>query len=404
MRLFLALALLFPLAALAQPADSISIRQGKNGGISIGFTPRFGAFYSSDKGFGIGGRVNVKNLVQPGSQLYLDVRFQERYTELGAMAFSGDPYSAPLFVGVGGEYASDRVRRYFGIGPRTLRQNRVHAHVESTGAELRVGWHPLEEPTLLVQPVVRLLHWNVHSFYDDRDAAFINLDPASQRNLFDTVSRPTTGVTYGLELAYTRLDRARYPSRGWAVEAAGRRYDGLGDNAFQYWSNTTMLYGFVPTTGRQVLFGRLVFAQTHPVGDTPIPFYALPHLDNRLLGSYTRFRFAGNDMLALSLGYRFPIFTFYDWYGVDANIQVSAANAYDDFFDQFKPGLSFDKDLRSEGERTPLRPALSLGLDLVNVDEGRIVIGGQLGIDPEGYRVGTMRFVYSIRDTHPLVR
>lgn len=400
MRLLLVFALIAPLAALAQPADSTTATE--DGGISVGFSPRFGAFYSSDKGFGVGGRFAVKNLGWDGTKTYVDARLQERYAEGAVMAFSADPYQAPVFVGVGGRYVNDRVRRYFGIGPRTVRQHRVHAHVEGAGAELRLGWHPLGEPTLLVQPVVRLLHWNVQSFYDDRDDAFISLDAASQRNLFDTVARPTTGVSYGLELAYSRLDRPRYPSRGWAVEVAGRRYEGLGDHAFQYWSNTTMLYGFLPTTGRQVLFARAVFVQTH--ADDPIPFYALPHLDNRLLGSYTRFRFTGNDLFALSVGYRLPLYTFYDWYAIDASVQVSAANAYDDFFAQVEPGLTFDTDLRGEGERTPLRPALSVGLDLVNLDEGRIVIGGQVGVDPEGFRVGTLRFIYSIRDTRPLIR
>ncbi len=401
------LALLLPVAAAAQttvePSDSTS-QMAEDDAVSIGFRPRLGAFYSSTKGFGVGGQVVVRNLTVPGTEVYVEGRIQERYGEVGVAAFTGNPYRTRRFVGVGAAYTNDRVRRYFGIGPQTLRANRVYAHLETAEAEVRVGWYTDEELHFLIQPVVRLLHYNVNSFRDGRDDAFINLDAVSQRNLFDAVERSATGVTYGLEVAYDRRDRPSYSTRGYLIEATARRYDGFGDTAFQYWNSTTSLYGFVPTTGRQVLFGRAILILTEPVGDEPLPFYALPSLDDRLLGAYTRDRFIGNDVLALSVGYRLPLFTFYDWYGVDANVQLSVASAYDSIVDQFSPSITFDTDLRDGGERTPLRPAISLGADIVNLDKGNVLIGGQVGFDPEGYRFGTMRFVYSIRDTHPFVR
>lgn len=402
------LALLLPLAALAQSSGEPKTPEIEvdpdDTDVSIGFSPRFGAFYTTTKGVGLGGRVRIRNLAYPGTVTIVDLRAQQRYQEAAAFVFTGDPYAARVFIGIGGRFENDNVRRYFGLGPQTLRETEVFANMQTTEAEVRLGWNPLENNRLLVQPVVRLLHWNVRSFRDRDDFAFINLDRDSQRNLAEATERPTTGLTYGLELVHSRLDRPRYPSRGTLFEIAGRRYDGLGDNAFQYWFTTARAYGFVPTTGRQVLFARAIVAFTRRIGDEPIPFFALPAIDNRLLGSYTRFRFAGNVLLALSVGYRLPVYTFYDWFALDANVQVSAANAYDDLFEQFEPGISFDTDLRDEGERTPLRPSLSLGLDLVNVDEGRILIGGQLGLDPEGYRLGTMRFVYTFRDVRSLIR
>ena len=403
----LAFLCLLPLTAAAQttvqPSDSTS-QMADEDDVSFGFRPRLGALYSSTKGFGLGGQVVVRNLAAPGTEVYLDARVQERYAEAGVTAFTGNPYRTRRYVGVGAQYTNDRVRRYFGVGPQTLRANRVLTHLETVEAEVRVGWYADETLRFLLQPVVRLVQHTAHSFRDGRDDAFLNLDAVSQRNLFDAVERSATGLTYGLEAAYDRRDRPSYSTRGILVEGAVRRYDGLGDNAFQYWSSMTGVYGFVPTTGRQVLFGRAVLILTEPVGDEPLPFYALPALDDRLLGSYTRDRFTGNDILALSVGYRLPLFTLYDWYAVDANVQLSAANAYDSLVDQFSPSISFDSDLRDEGERTPLRPAISLGGDIVNLDKGRILVGGQVGFDPEGYRFGTLRFVYSIRDTRPVVR
>lgn len=385
-------------ATATPPADTTDQR------VQIGFRPRLGALYSNSKGFGLGGEVTVRHLVGSDTELAVMGRIQQRYGQVGASFFTGDPFRAPLFAGVIGFYTNDRVRHFYGIGPRSLRRNHVFTSMESAEAELRLGWHPSETRRLLVQPVVRLLHHHVHAFRDRRDQAFLRLDPASQRNLFDAVGRPTTGVTYGLEVAFDTRDRPFYSSRGTLLLVTARRYDGLGDDAFRYYATTASAYGFVPLRNRQVLFGRAVLALTHPLGDAPLPFYALPVVDDQLLGAYTRFRFTGNDLLVLTLGYRLPVYTFLNWFALDANVQVSAVNAYDDLFDQFEPGLTFATDLREDGGRTPLRPSLSIGADLVNLDEGRIVIGGQMGVDPEGYRFGTLRFVYGIRAERSPVR
>ena len=385
-------------APAAAPADTTDRR------VQIGFQPRLGALYSNSKGFGLGGEVTARHLVGSDTELAVMGRIQQRYGQVGASFFTGDPFRAPLFAGLIGFYTNDRVRHFYGLGPRSLRRNHVYTSMESAEAEVRLGWHPSETGRWLVQPVVRLLHHHVHAFRDRRDQAFLRLDPTSQRNLFDTVGRPTTGVTYGLEVAFDTRDRPFYSSEGALLLVTARRYDGLGDNAFRYYATSASAYGFVPLQNRQVLFGRAVLALTHPLGDTPLPFYALPVVDDQLLGAYTRFRFAGHDLLVLTLGYRVPVYTFLDWFSLDANVQVSAANAYDDLFDQFKPGLTFATDLREDGGRTALRPSLSVGADLVNLDTGRIVIGGQMGVDPEGYRFGTLRFVYGIRAEQRLVR
>lgn len=400
MLLLFLLALLIAPAVAAQPADTTKP------GIRISFQPRFGAFYSATKGFGAGGRVTVRNALWTGSEVRIDGRVQQRYSEFGTSVFTGDPFAAPVFAGIGGRYTNDRVRAFYGIGPQSLRANKVFVEIESAEAELRLGGYPLGTRRLLVQPVVRLLHHHAHAFRDDRDDAFANLDAASQHNLLDAVDRPTTGLTYGLEVAFDTRDRLFYASKGTLLTLTARRYDGLDEPDFAHYATTASLFGFVPMPAdRHVLFGRAILAMTHPLGDAPLPFFLLPVLDDELLGSYTSYRFTGNDLVVLTLGYRLPLFTLLDWFALDANVQLSAANAYDDVFDQFEPSLTFDTDaIASEGARTSLRPAVSVGLDIVNLEKDRIVIGGQMGVDPEGYRFGTLRFVYGIRDARPAVR
>ena len=396
----LLLLLLLIAPAAAQPADTT------RPGLTIGFNPRLGAFYSPTKGLGAGGRVTLRNAFWTGAAFRVEGRLQQRYAEFGASFYTGDPFEAAVFAGIGGRYVNDRVRAFYGIGPQSLRANKVYAEVESAEAELRLGGYPLGSRRLLVQPVVRLLHHRVHAFRDAREAAFANLDPASQQNLFDATDGATTGVTYGLELAFDSRDRRFYATRGALLLLTARRYDGFGEPAAAHYTTTASLFGFVPMPARRhVLFGRAVLAMTHPTGDEPLPFTLLPVLDDEVLGTYTSFRFTGNDLVALTLGYRLPLFTLLDWFALDANVQLSAANAYSDVFEQFEPSLTFDTDrIASEGARTSLRPSISVGLDVVNLEKDRIVIGGQVGIDPEGYRFGTMRFIYGIRDARPAVR
>src|SRR5690606_25371079 len=112
-------------------------------GLRIGFRPRLGAFYSATKGVGAGGRVTLRNALWTGSVVRVEGRLQQRYSEFGTSFYTGDPFEAAAFAGVGGRYENDRVRAFYGIGPQSLRANKVYAEVESAEAELRVGGYPL---------------------------------------------------------------------------------------------------------------------------------------------------------------------------------------------------------------------------------------------------------------------
>jgi hypothetical protein len=401
MLLCLLLALLLPLApgAATAPADTT------DDGIEVGFRIIPNAFYSPTRGFGGGGGIVFRNVGAPGTEFALSAQTMQRFGRYRASFFTGDPFRVPVFAGIAAQYETNQVRAFYGLGPQSNRDDKIYASIESVEIEARVGWYALGAGRLIVQPVVRLLHTNVRSFRDLREDAFLQLDPASQRTLFDAVGEPTTGLTYGLELAYDNRDRLLYSSRGTLLLLTARRYDGLGDGAFRYYSGTGSLYGFVPLSARRhVLFARAVVALTRQIGDEPLPFYALPVLDNDLLGAYSSFRFTGHDLLVLTAGYRFPVFTFLNWFAFDANVSVSAANAYDDLFDQFRPSVSFDTDPAVGGRRTGLRPAIAAGVNFVNLEKDRVVIGGQVGFGPEGFRFGTIQLVYGIRDARPLVR
>jgi hypothetical protein len=389
----------------SSPAPSPAVADTTDEGIDVGLRIIPSGFYSPSKGFGAGGGVALGNLVAPGTELVLTAQVMQRFRRYRASLFTSDPFRTPLFVGVTGEYVGTSVRSFYGLGPQSREASKVYVDLQEVEAEFRLGWYPFNTGPLLIQPVVRLLHTHVHSFRDRRENAVLTLDARSQRSLFEAVERPTTGVTYGLEVALDGRDRLLYSTRGALLLLTARRYDGLGDRPFRYYASTASFYGFVPLPPhRHVLFSRAIVALTRRIGDEPIPFYALPVLDDDLIGAYPGHRFNGHDLLVITAGYRFPLLTLYDWFALDAHVAVSAANAYDNLFEQFEPGIAFDTDLTDEGGRTRLRPSLTIGGRLVNLDRDRVIVGGQIGVGPEGVRFASLRLVYGIRDVRPLVR
>lgn len=401
--LLLLLALLLPFATDTATLAADTTDDASGEGIKLGFRIIPSGFYSPTKGFGVGGGIALDNLIAPGTELVVTAQPMQRFGRYRASFFTSDPYEAPLYAAVTGEYVTDQVYRFFGLGPRTSGNDNVFVDIEQAEASFRVGWYPLGP--LLVQPVARLTHTSVHSFRDRDSGAFLRLDAPSQRTLFQSVGTPTTGVSYGLEVAYDTRNRPHYSSKGLLFLVTGRRYDGLGDNAFRYYAGSASLYGFVPLPARRhVLFGRAIVSLTRPIGGDVLPFYALSILDDDLLDGYDSSRFHGNDLAAFTLGYRFPVLTLFDWFAFDGHVTVGAANAYDDVFEQFAPGVTFGTDLADEGERVRLRPAASLGLQFVNIEDHRVLIGGQIGLSPERIKVGSVKLVFEIRDRYPRIR
>jgi hypothetical protein len=367
--------------------------------------PIFGAFYSPTHGIGVGVRAGVHNLGWQGSVMEVSAEPMQRFGRYGVRLFTGDPYEARLFAGTGLTYTVTNSFNFFGFGPQTHRSDQVRTSMERVEAELRVGGYAPGGHQLLVQPVARLYHDRFRGFELEENLVLSDLDPRSQAMLTRALGNPSTGVAYGLEVIHDLLDRPRYPSRGTMLQAAGRRYDGLGDDPFRYWGGSVVGYGFVPL-GRPgfVLEARALGAFTRNAGERPIPFYALPRLDGDLLGGFTRDRFVGHDVLALSAGVRVRLLEAFQLAAVDVAVTGHAANAYDDLFRQLQPGLTFDRDVaRSEG-RTPLRPSLGLGGYLVDLTGGRAIVSGQIGLSPEGIELVDLRFVYDFRERRPPMR
>ncbi len=385
------------------PADTLRFPEGEEP-VRVGVRPIPSAFYSASKGFGVGVRVSFRNVNWRGDRLELSAEPMTMFGRYGLRYLTGDPYRTPLYVLAAVEYTTTGSYRYYGLGPRSEREDKLFVSLRMVEGELRGGWYPLGTGRLLVQPVARVLYTRVRSFRDDADGAFSELDPASQRNLLLTVDDPSTGLDFSLDLVYDGRDDVGYASRGVLAQLTGRRYEGLDGTPFRLWSGAGSLYGFVPTpVDRLVVVGRAVVSFTRSAGGEEIPFFALQPLDSDLLGGYGRYRFSGRDFLALTAGLRFPAAALFG-YRLDGFAGGHVANAYDDLFRQIAPRVAFGEDLGRPEDRAPLRPSFVLGAYVLPDDEERVIISGQLGVTPEGLAVTALRIVYDLRSRKPVVR
>jgi hypothetical protein len=373
--------------------------------VSVSVWPKPEAFYSPARGFGAGVDVTIRNLGWDASTLRLSATTMTRHGEYSAFLFTDDPFEAPLFGGLGLRYVGTRAYRFFGVGPRSQREDAIGFGARRMEAEARLGWTPLPGLPLMLQPAVRLLHTHMRWFEEVEEGALDRLGPASAASVLRAIGEPSTGASVELAAIVDLFDEPRYPTRGALFQLAGRRYRGLDRDPFNFHQVSFIANAAFPVVGqRTVVETRALMTVTRPIdSERPIPFFALPTLEADVLGGYPNYRMVGRDLLALSAGLRFPVLEIFG-FASEGFIAVHVANAYDDLFAQFEPRISFDGDLSRTGVKAPLRPALSLGGHIVDLGEGRPIISGQIGFSPEGFQLADLRFVIDLRTRRPPVR
>lgn len=367
------------------------------------------ALYSASRGFGIGAGVGIENLAFEGTDVGIDARLSQRYQSIAVSAYTGDRYDEPVYGFVGVEAGTTSRRRYYGIGPYTGEDNRLFLDYGSIDAEARVGWYPLGHTGLFLQPGARFLLDRLRDLEPDRPGALERLaatDPASLAAVRDPNVREETryGMSLGLEVASDLRDWRAYPRRGTFVSIEGRRFFAMDGSGLRFNRLAASSLGYLPIRGRTALVGRSTLVLTRADDQQDIPFYYLPVLDAQLLTAYPPDRFVGRDVLALGGGIRFPIRDFIGVYGIDALVMGYLGNAYNNVFDEFEPSVTFKPGAIENDGGAPLRPALGIGLGIVNLDKERVVLGGLVGISPEGISLASLRIAYDLRDARPLFR
>ncbi len=370
------------------------------------------ALYSTNRGFGIGGGVGVRNVGWTGTDLTADAKLQQNYQSADVTFFTDDPYQSVVhgLVTVGGS-TTDR-RRYFGLGPNTVPDSEVNLLHDAAQAEARVGVYPLGTTALYVQPSVRLLYDYSGGVNDGAGpGSLARFDAASRQAVEVAQGQDRYGASLGLQVATDLRDWPGYPRRGMYATAEHRRFVALDASDLTLARYSASAIGYLPIRGRTTVILRAVSVFTRSGDadgdgqDDPIPFYYLPTLDSRIATAFRQDRLTGRDVIAAGAGVRAPVFDFLGVYGIDVLVMGYLGNAYDNAFEQFTPKVSFrEGSFLGEDGSAALRPSLALGMGLVNLDKERVVLGGMVGVGPGGVTVATLRIAYDLRDARPLFR
>ena len=377
----------------APPADSAD-------GDRVRLRPVFNplSVYSSTRGFGVQGGVVARNVAHPGSRILLGGYVAQRIVRGVAFIHTADPYRAPSYGGLYLRAQRSRVEPYYGVGPFTSPDNELDVDLQTFEAEARLGKY-LYRRALIVQPVVRLRMDEALGYDEDDRGALDALTPADTLAIDRGVRR--LGLVYGVSAGLDLRDDPENPTRGAFYQLGLRRYDavdgtGLGWNRAQ---GSALFYLPGLSDGHVLFFGG-VLRLTRPDPGDRLPYYHLDELSDDLLPGYKSGRFYGRDLLHLGGGYRLPLFTI-------RGIQVEGfgaafvASVYDDVFRDFRPRVTFERDVVDEDDGVPLRPGVAIG---GGVRRGSFGIGGVLGLSPEGPRLSTIRLLYDLRSPRPIIR
>lgn len=406
-------------AAVSVPPDSVEQRPAppprtavRRADIEVRPRVAPSALYSSNYGFGIGGGVGIRNLGWDGSDLVVDLRVQQRNLSTTVTLFTNDPYDSSVYGLVSGGGSTTGRRRYYGLGPNTLKEEEVYLYHDAAQAEARLGVYPLGSTALLLQPSARFLFDHSGGVNEDAsEGTLAQFSETSREAVEIAQDRDRYGLSLGLEVATDLRDWPSYPTSGSFLTVEARRFFAFDESELQMDRYSATAIGYFPIQGRTTFILRGVGILTRS-GDAdgdglsdPIPFYYLPTLDDRVATAFRQDRLTGRDVGAVGAGIRWPVFDFLGVYGIDALAMGFLGNAYDDIFTQFEPRVSFSEQaLPGPDGRAPLRPALGLGLGVVNLDKERVVIGGLVGIGPGGITLATLQIAYDLRDARPLFR
>ncbi len=392
---FILLLLPAELAAQDTSADAADVHQVET---SFLFYPA--PIWSRTTGFSAGAGYEIENFPIPNSSLQATVKPGQHMGRYALTYALGSPYDDLIYLVPDLYYETTGRHWYYGMHTTSSRDDEVAVEKEMVKAELRLGIQPFGG-MLRLQPSAAYVRHHVHGYETFSPGAVQRLSPLSQLYLFyaagETSDAPRyqEGLTVGLSGALDFRDRPARPRRGLLLEASAHRSEFRATPNIAFDRFEAYAYGYIPVRDNTFAV-RVVAMNVNHKSKAPIPFYMHPTLDDRLLPGYSRNRFYGNDLLALTAEYGVTLFQMVGFAAMDALLSAGVGNVYLDMFREFEPAISFDED-PGAGPRYPLRPSVAAGFNLQGYDTDGWSMRVLLGWGVEGVRLVRFAFVHDMR-------
>ena len=394
--ILLAAAVLLPIARPAAAQESADTTQRSVDRLETSWKIYPSPIWGKTAGFAAGVGYEIDNLFFPDSRILATAKpgqFLGRYT---LTYFVADAFKSPVYGLANVYYETTGHQWYYGLGPGSSRDDLVAVERHMVEAEIRAGVQPFDR-RFFVQPVAKFVRHDVENFELERKGAVGRLSPESLENLVLSTDRVFKGIGFGVAAGIDLRDNPIRSTKGLYLQGFATRYDFSEPSGLAYDQFGASAHAFLPFRDN-TLAVRAVVELTRNEGDVDIPFFLLPSLHGRMLPGYSWNRFFGNDLFALQFEYVVPVFDVLNWAALDALLSVGAASVYDDLFDQFKPALTFDRELEPGRETYPLRPSAAIGFQIESLSRHDFNLRVLLGWGSEGVRAVRFGFVQDLRD------
>ena len=368
------------------------------------------ALYSPTKGFGLGGGVAVDGVVWPRDHLQVEARLTQRLQGAFGEYLTAERGRARLFGQFGAAAWTTSRTRFVGHGPSSADDAELFLDRASAEGEARLGWAP-GRGALVLQPLVRLRYDRLRGFEETRPGDLEAVAPSDLARLAALRGEDRYGGEVGAIAVLDTRDIRVTPSRGVYLQGEVARFQAFDGSDLAFTRVEALAYAFRPALlrlpfipERGALFVRLNGVVTRQDGDRPLPWVYLPELDGDLLVGYPRSDFVGRDAASVSVGARGVVGQAIGAFLIEGVGAATLGAAYDDVFSQFTPRVQFSARRPAPGEAVPLRPSLSVGLNLRFIDRERALVGGLVGVSPRGVSLASLRLVYGLGDYRPRLR
>lgn len=381
-------------------AQGTSADPDEGHGVDTSFMLYPAPLWSRTTGFSAGIGYEIENFLIPNSSLRATAKPGQHMGRYALTYALGNPYDDLIYLVPDLYYETAGRHWYYGMHTTSSKDDEVAVEKEMVKAELRLGIQPFRG-MLRLQPSAAYIRHHVHGYESFASGAVQRLDPLSQQYLFyaagETADAPEyqEGLAIGISGALDFRDHAARPRRGLLLQASAHRSEFRAAPNIAFDRFEASAYGYIPLRDH-TLAVRVVAMNVNHKSKAIIPFYMHPTLDDRLLPGYSRNRFYGNDLLALTAEYGLTLFQVSGFAAMDALLSAGVGNVYFDMFREFEPVISLDED-PGAGPRYPLRPSVAAGFNLQGYDTDGWSMRVLLGWGVEGVRLVRFAFVHDIR-------
>jgi Omp85 superfamily domain len=230
---------------------------------------------------------------------------------------------------------------FYGIGPRTLDEDRVRYAADIFGGSMAFDAKLSPRVQMSVITGVRSLQFNE----PEGEEPITCCDDPALRTKIDEGAIPSPPsyddggyVAYrqGLSLAFDNRDPRPAPGSGVRLELRGEHDIDLENPANRRWVKWGGTAGaFVDLTGtNRVLSLSISTVFADPLGDEEVPFPELAQLGGEVMRGFRESRLLGRTAAVATLEYRYPIWAF-----LDGSVSGAVGNVFGEHFDELDPEL-----------------------------------------------------------------